>query len=90
MNFFTLHFHVDINMMCLFNRLKDLQLEDCINTDKTPKIKRYWMNLKNRHSYTEGILNYYFEKELNVIDEFYGKTGSRYLNIILDEIDKKI
>ena len=26
-------------MMCLFNRLKDLQLEDCINTDKTPKIK---------------------------------------------------
>ena len=48
------------------------------------------MNLKNRHSYTQGILNYYFEKELNVIDEFYGKKGSRYLNIILDEIDKKI
>ena len=88
--FYSTFSHVDINMMCLFNRLKDLQLEGCIITDKTPKIKKYWMNLKNRHSYTQGILNYYFEKERNVIDEFYGKTGSKYLNIILDEIDKRI
>ena len=76
-------------MMCLFNRLKDLQLENCLNTDKTPLIERYWNHLQKRNSYQDGILNYYTEKEHNVIKDFYKDSPSPYLNLILDEIAKR-
>ena len=81
--------HIDINMMCIFNRLKDLQLEECINTDNTPNLRNYWKNLKNRDSYIHGILNYYSKKEFKVISEFYGHDGSEYLKPILKEIKEK-
>ena len=81
--------HIDINMMCVINRLKDLQLEECINTKYTPKIRKYWENLKNRESYTKGILNYYSKKEYDLIDKFYGNNSSEFLNHILKEIEQR-
>ena len=43
--------HIDINMMCLFNRLNDLKLIECLNTSKTPLMNNYWKNLQKRDSY---------------------------------------
>ena len=87
--FYSKFSHVDINMMCVINRLKDLQLEECINTKYTPKLKKYWENLKNRESYIKAILNYYSKKEFDVIDEFYGDKRSEFLNHILKEIEQR-
>tara|TARA_B100001027_G_C16202919_1_gene301429 strand:- start:143 stop:952 length:810 start_codon:yes stop_codon:yes gene_type:complete len=85
--FYKTFSHIDINMMCLFNRLKDLQLEDCLNTNKTPLIKRYWNHLKKRDSYDEGILNYYTEKEFSIINDFYQNKSSIFLNPIIEELE---
>ena len=87
--FYSEFSHIDINMMCVINRLKDLQLEECINTKYTPKIRKYWENLKNRESYTKGILNYYSKKEYDLIDKFYGNNSSEFLNHILKEIEQR-
>tara|TARA_B100000212_G_C27320715_1_gene509997 strand:+ start:420 stop:1220 length:801 start_codon:yes stop_codon:yes gene_type:complete len=87
--FYSEFSHIDINMMCVINRLKDLRLEECINTKYTPKIQKYWENLKNRESYTKGIINYYSKKEYDLIDEFYGNNRSEFLNHILKEIEQR-
>ena len=88
--YFTNKFsHIDINMMCVFNRLEDLKLGKTIETSKTPLLLKYWNNLKKRESYQKGILNYYTEKEHNVIKDFYKDSPSPYLNLILDEIAKR-
>ena len=76
-------------MMCVFNRLEDLKLGKTIETSKTPLLLKYWNNLKKRESYQKGILNYYTEKEHNVIKDFYKDLPSPYLNLILDEIAKR-
>ena len=81
--------HIDINMMCLFNRLSDLRLIECLNTSKTPLLKNYWKNLQKRDSYKNSILDYYTEKELNVIDEFYQNKQSPFLEPILNELHKR-
>ena len=85
--FYKTFSHIDINMMCLFNRLKDLQLENCLITDKTPLIKRYWNHLQERDSYQDGILNYYTEKEFLIIKDFYQNNSSIFLNHIIEELD---
>ena len=85
--FYKTFSHIDINMMCLFNRLKDLQLENCLITDKTPLIKRYWNHLQKRNSYQDGILNYYTEKEFSIIKDFYQNKSSIFLNPIIKELD---
>ena len=88
--YFTNKFsHIDINMMCVFNRLEDLKLGKTIETSKTPLLSKYWNNLKKRESYQKGILNYYTDKEHNVIKDFYKDSPSPYLNLILDEIAKR-
>ena len=88
--YFTNKFsHIDINMMCVFNRLEDLKLGKTIETSKTPLLLKYWNNLKKRESYQKGILNYYTYKEHNVIKDFYKDSPSPYLNLILDEIAKR-
>ena len=81
--------HIDINMMCLFNRLNDLKLIACLNTSKTPLISNYWKNLKQRDSYKNSILDYYTEKELNDMDEFYQNKQSPFLEPILSELHKR-
>ena len=88
--YFTNKFsHIDINMMCVFNRLEDLKLGKTIETSKTPLLLKYWNNLKKRESYQRGILNYYTDKEHNVIKDFYKDKPSPYLDLILDEIAKR-
>tara|TARA_A100001015_G_C15002076_1_gene718934 strand:- start:960 stop:1796 length:837 start_codon:yes stop_codon:yes gene_type:complete len=88
--YFTNKFsHIDINMMCVFNRLEDLKLGKTIETSKTPLMLKYWNNLKKRESYQKGILNYYTDKEHNVIKDFYKDSPSPYLDLILDEIAKR-
>ena len=81
--------HIDINMMCVFNRLEDLKLGKTIETSKTPLLLKYWNNLKKRESYQRGILNYYTDKEHSVIKDFYKDKPSPYLDLILDEIAKR-
>ena len=78
--------HVDINMMCLFHRLKDLQLEDALYTNRTPLIKNYWESLKNRESYKMGILDYYSDKEYKILHEFYKNQSSTFLKPIIEKL----
>ena len=89
-NFFYNTFsHVDINLMCVFNRLVDLGLEETVS-HKTPFIHEYWEKLKSRNSYQNGILNYYTDKEKELLSEFYKNNDSSVLKAILEQIDKKL
>ncbi len=89
-NFFYNTFsHVDINLMCVFNRLVDLGLEETVS-HKTPFIYEYWEKLKSRSSYQNGILNYYTDKEKKLLSEFYKNNDSSVLKAILEQIDKKL
>ena len=89
-NFFYNTFsHVDINLMCVFNRLVDLDLEETVSY-KTPFIYEYWEKLKSRNSYQNGILNYYTDKEKELLSEFYKNNDSSVLKAILEQIDKKL
>ena len=89
-NFFYNTFsHVDINLMCVFNRLVDLGLEETIS-HKTPFIYEYWKKLKSRDSYQNGILNYYTDKEKKLLSKFYKNNESSVLKAILEQIDKKL
>ena len=87
--FYNTFSHVDINLMCVFNRLIDLDLEETVSY-KTPFIYNYWIRLKTRDSYKKGILNYYTEKEKKLLSEFYKNNHSSLLKAILEEIDRKI
>ena len=81
--------HIDINMMCVFNRLEDLKLSEVITTNKTPLLQRYWKNLQKRDSYKKGILNYYTSKEHKVIKDFYNDAPSPFLKPILVELAQR-
>ena len=81
--------HVDINLMCVFNRLVDLGLEETVS-HKTPFIYEYWEKLKSRNSYQNGILNYYTDKEKKLLSEFYKNNDSSVLKAILEQIDNKL
>jgi len=85
--FFNSFSHVDINLMCVFNRLIDVGLEQTILSNRTPHLSRYWNKLKLRDSYKIGILNYYTEKEEKVLNEFHKNNDSSVLNKILEEMD---
>ena len=87
--FYNTFSHVDINLMCVFNRLIDLGLEETVSY-KTPLIYKYWGNLKSRKSYKDGILEYYTDKEKELLSEFYKNNDSSVLEAIIEEIDKKI
>ena len=87
--FYKTFSHVDINLMCVFNRLIDLGLEETVSY-KTPFIYGYWKNLKSRNSYKDGILNYYTDKEKKLLSEFYKNKNSSVLKAIIEEIDKRI
>ena len=85
--FFNSFSHVDINLMCVFNRLVDVGLEQTILSNRTPHLSRYWDKLKLRDSYRIGILNYYTEKEEKVLHEFNKNNDSSVLDKIIKEID---
>ena len=87
--FYNTFSHVDINLMCVFNRLVDLGLEKTVS-HKTPFIYEYWEKLKSRNSYQKGILNYYTDKEKKLLSEFYKNDDSSVLKAILEQIDKKL
>ena len=87
--FYDTFSHVDINLMCVFNRLTDLSLEKTVSY-KTPFIYKYWNNLKSRKSYKDGILDYYTDKEKELLSEFYKNNDSSVLKAIIEEIDKRI
>tara|TARA_B100001093_G_scaffold450459_1_gene457278 strand:+ start:264 stop:1067 length:804 start_codon:yes stop_codon:yes gene_type:complete len=87
--FYKTFSHVDINLMCVFNRLIDLGLEKTVSY-KTPFIYKYWKNLKSRKSYEDGILNYYTNKENELLSEFYKNNNSSVLKAIIEEIDKRV
>ena len=87
--FYNTFSHVDINLMCVFNRLVDLGLEETVS-HKTPFIYEYWEKLKSRNSYQNGILNYYTDKEKKLLNEFYKNNDSSVLKAILEQIDKKL
>ena len=87
--FYNTFSHVDINLMCVFNRLVDLGLEQTVS-HKTPFIYEYWEKLKSRNSYQNGILNYYTDKEKKLLSEFYKNNDSSVLKAILEQIDKKL
>ena len=87
--FYNTFSHVDINLMCVFNRLVDLGLEETVS-HKTPSIYEYWENLKSRNSYQNGILNYYTDKEKKLLSKFYKNNESSVLKAILEQIDKKL
>ena len=87
--FYNTFSHVDINLMCVFNRLVDLALEETVS-HKTPFIYEYWEKLKSRNSYQNGILNYYTDKEKKLLSEFYKNNDSSVLKAILEQIDKKL
>ena len=87
--FYNTFSHVDINLMCVFNRLVDLGLEETVS-HKTPFIYEYWEKLKLRNSYQNGILNYYTDKEKKLLSEFYKNNDSSVLKAILEQIDKKL
>ncbi len=87
--FYNTFSHVDINLMCVFNRLVDLGLEETVS-HKTPFIHEYWEKLKSRNSYQNGILNYYTDKEKKLLSEFYKNNDSSVLKAILEQIDKKL
>ena len=87
--FYDTFSHVDINLMCVFNRLTDLGLEKTVSY-KTPFIFKYWNNLKSRKSYKDGILDYYTDKEKELLTEFYQNNDSSVLEAIIEEIDKRI
>ena len=87
--FYNTFSHVDINLMCVFNRLVDLGLEETVS-HKTPFIYEYWEKLKSRNSYQNGILNYYTDKEKELLSEFYKNNDSSVLKAILEQIDKKL
>ena len=87
--FYDTFSHVDINLMCVFNRLTDLGLEKTVSY-KTPFIYKYWNNLKSRKSYKDGILDYYTDKEKELLTEFYKNNDSSVLEAIIEEIDKRI
>jgi len=85
--FFNSFSHVDINLMCVFNRLIDIGLEQTILSNRTPHLSTYWDKLKLRDSYKIGILNYYTEKEEKVVHEFNKNNDSSVLDKIIKEID---
>ena len=62
--FYKTFSHIDINMMCLFNRLKDLQLENCLNTDRTPLIKRYWNHLQKKKQLSRWHFKLLYRKRI--------------------------
>mgnify|MGYP003330683468 FL=1 len=87
--FYNTFSHVDINLMCVFNRLVDLGLEETVS-HKTPFIYKYWGKLKSRNSYQNGIVNYYTDKENKLLSEFYKNNDSSVLKAILEQIDKRL
>ena len=50
---------------------------------------KYWENLKSRKSYEDGILNYYTDKEKDLLSEFNKNNNSSVLKAIIKEIDKR-
>ena len=85
--FYETFSHIDINLMCVFNRLIDLGLEKSVISERTPNLSNYWINLKSRESYKKGILDYYTDKEHKLLEEFHNKNEGSVLEKIIEKMD---
>ena len=68
-------------------RDKELCLDE--TSKKLIFLYKYWENLKSRKSYEDGILNYYTDKEKDLLSEFNKNNNSSVLKAIIEEIDKR-
>ena len=84
--FFGPFTHVDINLMCCFQRLIDVRLGEVLKIDELTNISKYWELLKSRGSYKAGILAFYGDKENQDIVEVFGKKESEHLEPLIELI----
>ena len=85
--FYNTFSHVDINLMCVFNRLVDLGIEETVS-HKTPFIYEYWQNLKSRKSYQQGLLDYPDHEEM--LKKIFNSGPNPHLEIIQNKIIEQL
>ena len=80
--------HADINLMCCFYRLQDLRLDSVLEMPELPKINSYWQKLKNRESYTKGILE--FKDHEEKLDEIFSNGINPHIENLKEKIKQNI
>tara|TARA_B100001027_G_scaffold215180_1_gene188653 strand:+ start:5289 stop:6146 length:858 start_codon:yes stop_codon:yes gene_type:complete len=80
--------HADINLMCCFYRLQDLRLDPILEMPELPRINSYWQKLKNRESYTKGILE--FKDHEEKLDEIFFNGINPHTKNLKEKIKQNI
>ena len=80
--------HADINLMCCFYRLQDLRLDPILEMPELPRINSYWQKLKNRESYTKGILE--FKDHEEKLDEIFANGINPHTKNLKEKIKQNI
>jgi len=78
--------HADINLMCCFYRLQDLRLDSILEMPELPRINSYWQKLKNRESYTKGILE--FKDHEEKLNQIFSEGQNPHLETLKEKIRK--
>ena len=78
--------HADINLMCCFYRLQDLRLDPILEMPELPRINSYWQKLKNRESYTKGILE--FKDHEEKLNQIFSEGQNPHLESLKEKIRK--
>ena len=78
--------HADINLMCCFYRLQDLRLDPILEMPELPRINSYWQKLKNRESYTKGILE--FKDHEEKLNQIFSEGQNPHLEPLKEKIRK--
>ena len=80
--------HADINLMCCFNRLKEMKMESLLEMKELPNVAEYWQNLKARTSYQKGILDYPDHEEM--LEKIFNSGPNPHLEVIQNKIIEKL
>ena len=78
--------HADINLMCCFYRLQDLRLDPILEMPELPRINSYWQKLKNRESYSKGILD--FKDHEEKLNQIFSEGQNPHLESLKEKIRK--
>ena len=78
--------HADINLMCCFYRLQDLRLDPILEMPELPRINSYWQKLKNRESYSKGILD--FKDHEEKLNQIFSEGQNPHLEPLKEKIRK--
>ena len=78
--------HADINLMCCFYRLQDLRLDPILEMPELPRINSYWQKLKNRESYSKGILE--FKDHEEKLNQIFSEGQNPHLEPLKEKIRK--